>query len=512
MLPAASACSASTWSSSTGPARSPRTARSNAGPRPGVPRPSATTTAKPWSANHWLVRCAPRAATHALGVRAAVGVHQHRQRRARLVPRRQQQRGAQRPLAGAVQGDPGLNAGRLGVRGDRPLDPARRRATVVTVPSASSVLPARRRSVPPASRPPCTPGSGVRHAQPVRRGPGPQRRSRPGRREALSSTVSPSTSSTARTCRVGGVTGSPSTSSRRAPPSSVIHSSAPRRGARRHAGDDVDPVPGRCPRARGWSRRWPGRPAARAARAGRGAAPRSSSSSAAQTDVRQVLVALGVPARRRPGCRRARRRRATTRRSACRRPGRRRPSGSRSGLRGVGDVPALHRGVVDPRDQQRRAVRRPPVAAHPVHLLGRDELGEPVGDRRCRSGAARAARRAVGEVVDVQRAAADVRDARAGRVRPRVDDAGRASRAAAAARRPRRGRRRRARPDSAKAATSPRAVGGVGDDRRPPARGRARAGPAPRAAGPRRCRPSSVRGVGDQALRAGGRGRASTGR
>ncbi len=30
---------------------------------PGVPRPSTTTTAKPWSANHWLVRCAPRAAT-----------------------------------------------------------------------------------------------------------------------------------------------------------------------------------------------------------------------------------------------------------------------------------------------------------------------------------------------------------------------------------------------------------------------------------------------------------------
>ena len=32
-------------------------------PRPGVPRPSTTTTAKPWSANHWLVRCAFRAAS-----------------------------------------------------------------------------------------------------------------------------------------------------------------------------------------------------------------------------------------------------------------------------------------------------------------------------------------------------------------------------------------------------------------------------------------------------------------
>ena len=39
----------------------------------------------------------------ALGVRAAVGVHEHRQRRPRLVPRREQQRGAQRPLAGTVQ-------------------------------------------------------------------------------------------------------------------------------------------------------------------------------------------------------------------------------------------------------------------------------------------------------------------------------------------------------------------------------------------------------------------------
>ena len=60
---AATACSASTWSSRTGAARSPWTARSNSGPSPGVPRPSTTTTAKPCSANHWLVRWALRAAT-----------------------------------------------------------------------------------------------------------------------------------------------------------------------------------------------------------------------------------------------------------------------------------------------------------------------------------------------------------------------------------------------------------------------------------------------------------------
>ena len=42
-----------TWSSSTPSERDPATARSWAEPRPGVPRPSMTTTAKPWSANHW---------------------------------------------------------------------------------------------------------------------------------------------------------------------------------------------------------------------------------------------------------------------------------------------------------------------------------------------------------------------------------------------------------------------------------------------------------------------------
>ena len=59
----AAACRASTWSSRTGPARSCQTARSQSGPRPGVPRPSATTTAKPWAASHCEVRQAPRAAS-----------------------------------------------------------------------------------------------------------------------------------------------------------------------------------------------------------------------------------------------------------------------------------------------------------------------------------------------------------------------------------------------------------------------------------------------------------------
>ena len=57
------ACSASIWSSRTAVARSRCTARSHADPRPGVPRPSATTTAKPWSANHCDVRWALWACT-----------------------------------------------------------------------------------------------------------------------------------------------------------------------------------------------------------------------------------------------------------------------------------------------------------------------------------------------------------------------------------------------------------------------------------------------------------------
>ena len=63
MLGRQRAWSASTWSSSTGAARSPWTARSHSLPRPGVPRPSTTTTAKPWSANHCdgqVARCARR--------------------------------------------------------------------------------------------------------------------------------------------------------------------------------------------------------------------------------------------------------------------------------------------------------------------------------------------------------------------------------------------------------------------------------------------------------------------
>ena len=46
----------------------------------------------------------------------------------------------------------------------------------------------------------------------------------------------------------------------------------------------------------------------------------------------------------------------------------------------VGDVPPLDRVLVHPGHQEAGPVRRPPVPAHPAHLLGRDELGQAVGD------------------------------------------------------------------------------------------------------------------------------------
>ena len=65
----AAACSASTWSSSVTPAKSNAISRSQSGPRPGVPRPSAISTAKPWSASH----CGPRKALRLASTRCACG-------------------------------------------------------------------------------------------------------------------------------------------------------------------------------------------------------------------------------------------------------------------------------------------------------------------------------------------------------------------------------------------------------------------------------------------------------
>ncbi len=95
------------------------------------------------------------------------------------------------------------------------------------------------------------------------------------------------------------------------------------------------------------------------------------------------------------------------------------------GVRGIGDVPPVHRGLVHPRDEQRGAVRGPPVAAVAVHLLGRDELGQPERHPRLtfgvRDGPVRKVARQAG---DPERAVADVGQPPPGRVGARVQRRG----------------------------------------------------------------------------------------
>ena len=100
-----------------------------------------------------------------------------------------------------------------------------------------------------------------------------------------------------------------------------------------------------------------------------------------QCTSRQIRVARPVPhdLRARPG--RGRSRRAVRPRWPSRPPGTRTRCGSRLRLRRVGDPPAPHRRVVHPRHQQPVRLRRPPETARTAHLLGRDELGQTIGDR-----------------------------------------------------------------------------------------------------------------------------------
>ena len=86
----------------------------------------------------------------------------------------------------------------------------------------------------------------------------------------------------------------------------------------------------------------------------------------------------------------------------------------------VGDVPALHRPLVHPGGQDGRAVRRPPVAAQPAHLLGRDELGQPERQARRAAGTGQYPVLAGPDVDNVQRAGAHVADVPAVRVWPGV--------------------------------------------------------------------------------------------
>ncbi len=74
---AARAWSASTWSWSTTAATSSLMAFSQAGERPGVPRPSATTTAKPLVGEPLRREVGVVRGHHALTVRATVRVQEH---------------------------------------------------------------------------------------------------------------------------------------------------------------------------------------------------------------------------------------------------------------------------------------------------------------------------------------------------------------------------------------------------------------------------------------------------
>ncbi|GDY63028.1 hypothetical protein SAV14893_024210 [Streptomyces avermitilis] len=52
------------------------------------------------------------------------------------------------------------------------------------------------------------------------------------------------------------------------------------------------------------------------------------------------------------------------------------------GVRRIRDPPAAYGRVVDPCDEQPVGVRGPPETPRTAHLLGRDELGESIGNRR----------------------------------------------------------------------------------------------------------------------------------
>ena len=88
---------------------------------------------------------------------------------------------------------------------------------------------------------------------------------------------------------------------------------------------------------------------------------------------------------------------------------------------GVGDVPPVYRRLVHPRDEQRRTVRGPPVAALAVHLLCRDELRQPERHPR---GSPRLRQHLVFGLVfgltrqagNPERAGADIREPPSGRV------------------------------------------------------------------------------------------------
>ena len=95
--------------------------------------------------------------------------------------------------------------------------------------------------------------------------------------------------------------------------------------------------------------------------------------------------------------------------------------GRRRRVGGVGDVPPLHRALVDPGGEDRVAAGGPPVAAVAAHLLGGHELGHAPRDVRLLGRREGARARPVG-AHDVQAAVGRVGDPAAGRVGARIDD------------------------------------------------------------------------------------------
>ena len=139
---------------------------------------------------------------------------------------------------------------------------------------------------------------------------------------------------------------------------------------------------------------------------------------------------------------------------------------------GIGDVPPGDGGLVDPRDEQGGAVRGPPVTAMAVHLLGRDELGQPERDPRR---ALRVRERAVFAAMDPlaplgqpghpQRAVADVGQPPSGRVGPGIQGRGARGHLAGPSGQRSAGQRHRVHvAGQREGGHRDRLVGGVGDD------------------------------------------------
>ena len=343
--------------------------------------PGRRTTATP--------RWALWARTTRLRVRAAVGVEQHRQRRAVVVGG--QQHGG---------GDAGARRGTTGGRRRAPTgvaacDASSTPSSVSHCAPGSASVAVRTTTVPPPAATACTPGSSVSASS-----------SPSGVRRQTWSTVASSiglarntiagavdASATARTCRSGGVTGSPSTSSRRAPSRSAHVTSAPSGRRRGHAGHELDPLRRPCPpSARSvapvagstsststvrWSRRCtvmirPSSVQCTSARYGNAlAVPLDVDDAAVEAD--DVQRDVGVRRCPPPG-----------------RPARSAASPGRPDRR----CASAGTGAVSTRATASAvAVGAPPVAAEAVHLLGGDELGAAPRDALGLVGRRRRARR-----------------------------------------------------------------------------------------------------------------------